>query len=538
MITANIIPYQLATKQLTTTRKAGQLFMPAAFINDSEAQIQKLEKLIRDHFIGGICFFHSRASAATNFEGRQKVVYNKDSLQTLKDLIKRYQQAALYPLLIAIDAEWGLAMRVENTPQYPYAVTLGAIRDKGESVQKVGRQIAFDLRAAGIHWNFAPVADINNNPLNPVIGYRSFGEDKQLVSQLVIAYIRGQQEMGILSCAKHYPGHGDTATDSHLGLPLIAKSREELENNELFPFREAINHGVDSIMVGHLAVPALTGEQDLPTSVSGKAITDILRKDMGFTGVVVSDALNMRAISDRYPSNGELEWQAFDAGNDVLCFAEHNAEGIQKILKNSSEGQVERSFKRVWKLKEKALAVIHSGLPTSPGSAADLNRDLAAASLTLYQGEASIFGQWHREPLTGIEISRTGEQAFFRNIQKSCTLKVHSTADASLEAIAEEVKSERRFVLAVYPPKVKPHHNFEMSDEEIHFINTLILGKDVILYIFGNPYLLNLIKVQKARAVVIAYQDFQVFQEHAALHFLGKTSAIGVLPVTIGNQDV
>jgi hypothetical protein len=257
---------------------------------------------------------------------------------------------------------------------------------------------------------------------------------------------------------------------------------------------------------------------------------------MGFTGVVVSDALNMRAISDRYPSKGELEWQAFDAGNDVLCFAEHNAEGIQKILKNSSEGQVERSFKRVWKLKEKALAVIHSGLPTATGSAADLNRHLAAASLTLYQGEASIFGQWHRGPLTGIEISRTGGQAFFRNIQKSCTLKVHATAAASLEAITEEVKSERRFVLAVYPPKVKPHHNFELTDEEIHFINTLILGKDVILYIFGNPYLLNLLNVQKARAVIIAYQDFQVFQEHAALHFLGKKTATGVLPVTIGEH--
>lgn len=536
MKTVNMIPYNLATKKLTLAEKAGQLFMPAAFINDSETQIQKLEKLIRDHAIGGICFFHSRASAATNFEGKQKVVYNKDSLQTLKNLIKRYQEAARYPLLIAIDAEWGLAMRIENTPQYPYAVTLGAIRDQGKSVQAVARHIARDLRAAGIHWNFAPVADINNNPRNPVIGYRSFGEDRHLVAELVAAYIRGLEEMGILSCAKHYPGHGDTATDSHLGLPLITKSREELEHNELYPFREAIRHMVDAIMVGHLAVPALTGDENLPTSVSGKAITEILRKDMGFTGVVVSDALNMRAVSDRYPSQGELEWRAFDAGNDILCFAENNTEGIQKILHNASEGQVERSFERVWRLKSKALAARSSVSPGSTGSPEDLNRQLAAASLTLYMGEAAIFSQLHNETLTGIEISRSGAQPFFSTIQKSRNLKVHATGATPLESIKEAVKSDRSLVIALYPPKVKPHHNFEMTDEEIHFINTLIRGKEVILYIFGNPYILTIINVQNARAVVIAYQEFQVFQEQAARHFLGETTARGILPVTIRDR--
>lgn len=532
----SLIPYQQATEQLTISEKVGQLFMPAAFINDNETQIQALELQIKNHTIGGICFFHSRASAATNFEGKQKVVYNKESLQTLKNLIKRYQEAALYPLLVAIDAEWGLAMRIENTPQYPYAITLGAIRDNGNLIQTMAQQIGMDCRDAGIHWNFAPVADININPHNPVIGYRSFGEDKIKVAQQVNAYVNGLKRMGILGSVKHFPGHGDTATDSHLGLPLIEKSREELENNELYPFREAIKNGVDSVMVGHLSVPAMTGDHDLPASISKMAITEILRKDMGFRGVVVSDALNMRAVSEMFPSKGELEWQAFDAGNDVLCFAEHIAEGKQKILRNASEAQVEQSFERVWKLKEKALSGVKDASPFKDGSSDKLNKELAVASLTLFKGEATIFREQHHEALTGIEVARHGGHDFFRCIRESLPLKVHTTSIETLEAIEEGVRSARKIVLAIYPPKVKPQNNFDLTNEELSFIQNLIRDKEVILYIFGNPYILNLIDVKEALAVVIAYQDFKVFQENAAQHFLGKTTAMGTLPVTIGSQ--
>src|SRR5690606_16486056 len=206
----------------------GQFFMPAAFINDEEEEIQKIESLIRDCCIGGLCFFHSRASAATNFEGKKVVIRNENSLDTLKKLIQRYQKSAKYPLLIAIDAEWGLAMRIENTPQYPYAITLGAIQDDSDLIFEVGRNIARECREAGIHWNLATVVDINNNPGNPVIGYRSFGEDRKKVAEKAIAFAKGMQSEGILTSIKHFPGHGDTATDSHLGLPVIAKSKEKL----------------------------------------------------------------------------------------------------------------------------------------------------------------------------------------------------------------------------------------------------------------------------------------------------------------------
>ncbi|MGY8914363.1 MAG: glycoside hydrolase family 3 N-terminal domain-containing protein, partial [Flavobacteriales bacterium] len=243
-------PYPYASTELSLKEKVGQLFMPAAFINDSEAEIQALEELIKKYHIGSLCFFHSRASTATNFEGKKDVVYNEDSLETLKNLIARYQKVAKTPLLISIDAEWGLAMRVEHTPQYPYAITQGALVKHTDLIFKIGKNIAHDCKYCGIHWNLSPVVDINNNPNNPVIGYRSYGENKELVSEKAIAFTLGTKSEGILTCAKHFPGHGDTAVDSHLGLPIIDKSKEALWENELFPFRELIANGVDSVMIG------------------------------------------------------------------------------------------------------------------------------------------------------------------------------------------------------------------------------------------------------------------------------------------------
>ena len=341
--------------QLSLQEKVGQLFMPAAFINDSEEEIAKLEAIISDGGIGGICFFHSRASAATNYEGKKEIPYNEDSFTTLKSLIKRYQNAARIPLIIAIDAEWGLAMRIENTPCYPYALTLGAMLDETELVYEVGRKIGADCHAAGIHWNFAPVADVNNNPDNPVIGYRSFGSNKKQVSEYAIAFTKGMQSQGVLSSAKHFPGHGDTATDSHLGIPLINKSRSELDANELYPFKQLIEEGVDSVMIGHLAVPELSGDPSTPATLSRQLIKGVLRKDMGFDGVVVSDALNMHAVSKSFKNKGELEYRAFEAGIDLFCFSENPLEGIQKICEKGDIEAIEESFQRIWRLKYRSI---------------------------------------------------------------------------------------------------------------------------------------------------------------------------------------
>ena len=546
-----IFPHKKANKTLTLRQKTGQLFMPAAFINDTEEEIRKLEKLIREHHVGGLCFFHSRASAATNFEGTKKVVRQENSFETLKILIQRYQKAARYPLLVAIDAEWGLAMRIENTPQYPYAITLGALaEDRSDLIYKVGKNIAKDCRAAGIHWNLAPCVDINNNPENPVIGYRSFGADKFKVTEKALAFMRGMQSEGILTSIKHFPGHGDTATDSHLELPLIDKSKAELIENELYPFQQLIDEGVDTVMVGHLSVPTLADGKSISSSLSKAIIKGVLRNEMKYDGVVISDALNMHAVAKDHPVKGELEWLAFDAGNDVLCFADHVAEGIGTILKKASEAQIEASFERIWRLKEKVQGsgAGQHGATAGPGNPVyesnrtpdennsnpnpvlenpdGLNRQIAAECLTLAKGSENAISNFRDTDFIGISIPENGDNPFFKSIQKNKKFRSVSSTDGF-------VRERRNILLALFPPQVKPTDNFGFSKEELIFINELIQTKNVILYLFGNPFVLNHIDFEKVKAAIVAYQNFEVFQEIAADHFLGTLGAKGKLPVKI-----
>jgi beta-N-acetylhexosaminidase len=518
---SKVYNYDVMKERLSTIEKVGQLFMPAAFINDTEAEILQLEKLIETHSIGSLCFFHSRASAATNYEGKNKVVYNKNSFETLQNLIQRYQSISKYPLLIAIDAEWGLAMRIENTPQYPYGITLGAIQDNEALIFEVGANIAKDCKAAGIHWNLAPVVDINNNPDNPVIGYRSFGENRDLATQKAIAFVKGTESEGILTSIKHFPGHGDTATDSHLGLPVIAKTKSELLENELYPFQQLINEGVDSIMAGHLSVPSLTTTDDRPSSINKDIIAGVLRNEMAYKGVVISDALNMHAVSKHYPEKGMLEWLAFDAGNDVLCFAEHTAEGVEKILNTATEDQIDTSFKRIWKLKEKAFQNTNSNSKLGVASCSALNRKLAEKSLTILHGLETGISEFRNTDYCTLTIKRFSE-----------TNEAHEILSA-LEVTKQEVTDEEHILLLLTPPTVKPVNNFGFLDQELDFINQLIATKKVVLYHFGNPLALRTIHTKETLATVIVYQDFKEFQDVASEHFLGRLEAVGKLPVTV-----
>ena len=515
--------YKIVKNEFSTSEKVGQLFMPAAFVNDTEEEIKNLEELIKNHGIGSICFFHSRASAATNYESKKTVVYNADSFETLQNLIQRYQSVSKQPLLIAIDAEWGLAMRIENTPQYPYAITLGAIQKNDNLVFEVGKNIAKDCKAAGIHWNLAPCVDINNNPNNPVIGYRSFGEDKIGVTEKALAFVKGTESEGVLTSIKHFPGHGDTAMDSHLGLPLIDKTKEELIANELYPFQKITEEGVDSVMVGHLSVPALANGKKISSSISKEIIKGVLRNEMGYKGVIISDALNMHAVSKNYPIKGELEWLAFDAGNDVLCFAENVTEGILNILKKASKEQIEESFERVWKLKEKAIQAQDSNSISNkkPETDTKLNRQIAKNSLTLVKGTEAAIATFRNTDFCTLTIKRP--------LQKQESIEVLE----GLKEMKTEVENEKDILILLTPPQVKPTNNFGLLQEEIDFINTLISTKNVVLYLFGNPYVFNNLNISKATAVVAAYQTFTEFQDVATEHFLGKIEAKGKLPVSI-----
>jgi len=521
---------QSQKNELSLQDKVGQLFMPAVFINDTEEEVQKMEKLIHEHCIGSICFFHSRASAATNFEGKKKIVYNEKSYERLKQLIERYQTAAKIPLLVAIDAEWGLAMRIENTPQLPYAITLGAIQNNNDLIKDVGQRIGMDCKEAGIHWNLAPVVDINNNPENPVIGYRSFGDNREDVLAKAEAFITGMQNSGILNSIKHFPGHGDTATDSHLGLPVIDKSLEELNENELYPFHELIKKGVDSVMVGHLSLPQLDNEN--PSTTSSKIITGLLRKELSFEGVIISDALNMHAVSKKYPEKGSLEEKSFMAGMDVLCFSENVKEGVEHIISSASSERIEESFERVWKLKEKVFGKNPNIGEPLHKSVSEINKDIAANSITELYGSPKDVQNLKTSEFLNLAIGNGKKNIFSKKIEQLSGFEANENL-LDFDALETKISKYENIVLALFPPAVKPKDNFGFDGTSLNFIKKLIEEKNVLIYLFGNPYVLDILNLKPTSNVVLVYQDFPEFQEEAFNHFKGDLVTKGKLPIKL-----
>ncbi|WP_026713429.1 glycoside hydrolase family 3 protein [Flavobacterium daejeonense] len=532
---------------MTLEHKIGQFFFPAVFINDTEENIQATEELIRKYNIGGLTFFHSRASAATNYEAKQKITFNDDSYNRLKELIVRYQKCASTPLLMSIDAEWGLAMRVEKTPQYPYAITLGALpENKKDLVYEVGKQIAYDLKSAGIHYNLAPLADINNNPDNPVIGYRSFGENKEKVADFALEYLRGMSDAGVLGCLKHFPGHGNTSVDSHLGLPVLEENLEQLLANELYPFIKGIKNGIDSIMIGHLAVPALNEGKNTSATLSKNIIQKLLREQLGYDGLVISDALNMHSVSKLFDTKGQLEWEAFHAGNDVLCFAENVPEGIQAILENATEKRINESFNRIWKCKEKT-GLFNSGTTNNFSlnfeKASQLNKQIAQYSITKIQDHIdfeTIKNASQEQNIALLSFYQPTNNDFSAMIQAALNCaecNVTSVDDFDFSAIEDGLDSFEYLIISLFVPKAKPLNRFEIDETVLNTLEKLLATKKCLIYVFGNPYALPLIpNLSKALRVIEVYQDFKEFQILAAHQFLSDTEYYGQLPVQIEIQ--
>jgi len=499
---------------MLNSQKIAQCFSPAAFIHDSEENYQIIEKLILEEEIGGLTFFHSRHSAAANFEKRAEVLDVGGTFEKLIGLINRYQALSKIPLLISIDGEYGLAMRVENTPQYPFAITLGALKNDAETwVEEVGYRMGLDMKRSGIHLNLAPCADVNTNPNNPVIGYRSFGKDVEAVSKLSFAAYSGMTKAGIGACLKHFPGHGDTATDSHLGLPILHKTKAELETEELFPFQYGIDRGVEMIMVGHLAVPALTGGKDVPASISRELITDLLKGEMGFKGLVISDALNMKAVANLFPEPGELEWQAFHAGNDILCFSDHVKEGIEKVAQNASDAEVDVVFEKVMDLK-KRLGVMKSTPIEVPAfdweSHSKLQSKLAENYVSVISGEINP-----AELKALAQAGKLGYREFFTTSP--------STFSQQLNLSFAPIEQAEKVILAVFVPSHKPLNQFGMDQIVLNEINVLAKSKACILIHFGNPLALkHLGNLKDFEAVICGYQGFEEVQDVVADRLFSK----------------
>lgn len=525
-----ILKYEISNhSSVEKLKKIGQLFSPAAFIHDSEENMLKMESLIRNQNIGGITFFHSRYSAAANFEKRQETLSVENTLEKLHLLIQRYQKISETPLLISIDAEFGLAMRVENTPQYPFAISLGAMSEKyTELVFETGFRIGKDLKQSGIHLNFAPVADINTNPKNPVIGYRSFGTDRIKVSNFALAMYRGMVKAGIGACYKHFPGHGDTDVDSHLGLPVINKNKSQLMDEELYPFLDGIRNGVDMIMVGHLAAPALSSGQHIPASISKDIITGFLRKELGFKGIVVSDALNMKSVSNMFPEPGMLEWEAFNAGNDILCFSENVKEGIYMIDQNADEKQIDESFQKIMQLKEKlGLNDMKSiGYPAFDWNKHHaFNQQLAKEYISVISDRSSPSGiqtDIENRKTALVSVYKEKDNLFFNGIDpKKLIPRFGITQNQGFDF--EKLNDFESILVALFVPSAKPVNHFGLDIELMKKIGKLSENKKVELYLFGTPLCLNDIpNSSNFNKITCAYQDFEVVQIEAARFFLTR----------------
>jgi beta-glucosidase-like glycosyl hydrolase len=435
-------------------------------------------------------------------------------------------------------------MRVEKTPQYPYAITLGALPESEKHlVYEVGRQIGLDLKSAGIHYNLAPLADINNNPNNPVIGYRSFGQNKEKVAIFALEYLRGMNDVGVLGCLKHFPGHGNTSVDSHLGLPVLEETLDQLLENELYPFIKGIENKVDSIMIGHLAVPSLNEGKNTSATLSKWVIESLLRKQLGFDGLVISDALNMHSVSKLYDTKGQLEWEAFNAGNDVLCFAENVAEGIQKILNNATPERIEGSFDRLMKCKQKA-GILNGN--TAPQGNFDfettsiLNRKIAENCITKItdnNNSTLVFEAQKKNTLAKISIYKDTDNVFFETLVTSFSspeFEIKRNDFNSINELEKALVNYDTLIISVFVPKAKPLNNFDMEDSVLDFLEKVFPSKKCLLYVFGNPYALQVIpNLISATGIVQVYQDFDQFQESAAYQLLENKACKGTLPVSI-----
>ena len=320
---------------LSLDEKIGQLFFPMVFSKKNDQHFKEIKSLIQDHHIGGLIFSQGTPVKQTRW-------------------LNEFQSQSKVPLLVTMDAEWGVAMRLDSVVPFPWSMTLGASRDY-EIIKKVGQRIGEQERLLGVHMSFSPVADINTNPLNPIIGNRSFGENPDKVAKQVVALMEGHHQSGILTSAKHFPGHGDTEKDSHLTLPKINFSKDHIEANELYPFKKLIEKNVSSVMVAHLNVPSLT-DSNYPASLSRKLVTGLLKEKLGFNGLIVTDALNMKGADAEI--EGNIDLAAFEAGNDLLLISLDIPKGIKAIknaYKNSDyiKMRLKESVKKILKAKFK-----------------------------------------------------------------------------------------------------------------------------------------------------------------------------------------
>lgn len=516
---------------LTTEQRIGQLFMVAAYSNRDEAHKNAVAKLVEEQGVGGLIFF-------------QGTPYKQAKLTNY------FQSKAKVPLMISIDGEWGLGMRLDSTISFPRQLTLGALRDD-KLIYEFGKEVARQCKRIGIHVNFAPVVDVNNNPNNPVINNRSFGEDKLNVALKGLAYMEGMQDGRIMACAKHFPGHGDTGSDSHLTLPVIPHSIDRLKELELYPFKILINKGVQSVMAAHIHVPALDSTPDRATSLSKRVVTDLLKKEMGFDGLVFSDALNMKGVSQFYQP-GEVDLEAFLAGNDVLLFAEDVPKGV-RLIKNALDIGIVDSSYLAESVKKILAAKYDVGLSNYQpiklkGLTKDLNRPEAlvlkkqlyeaAMILAANKNDLIPFTDLTEETFASIAIGATQKTRFQETLSLYASMEHfqigYTSSPENYKTQIEQLKQYKVVFVSLHDMSKYASREYNISPAVRTFIQELSRETKVVITVFGSPYSIKFF--DNNNWVLVAHDEDPLAQQAAAQALFGGAKVNGLMPVTASEK--
>ena len=519
-------------KKMSRNEKIAQLFMVRAHTDLGQKYADSVALVIKKQQLGGVVFFQGGP-------GRQALLTNQ------------YQALAKIPLMIAMDAEWGLGMRLDSTVSYPYQMTLGAIQNN-RLIYQMGQEVAKDFKRLGMHINFAPVMDINNNPRNPVINYRSFGDNKYNVAQKSIAYMKGMQESGIFTTAKHFPGHGDTDVDSHYDLPKLPFTAARLDSLEMYPFKQAFAENLSGIMVAHMNIPNLDSTKNLPSTLSKPIVTNILKEKLGFKGLIFSDAMGMKGVVKYFP-NGEADVRGIIAGNDVLELSENTERAIHLIRKSI------RHHRLTWedinqKVKKILEAKYWMGLNNleevnTQNVVTDLNRpasyqliqNLTDAAVTVVKNDNII-------PLRNDFIRKTAvlcigqkqESAFYKSINQAYPNTIlflipKDLSDTEYNQVKASLQNFDQIINVVYDTRKRPSSQLDYNNN-LKSLITDVSKANTISVILANPYTIaGLPGIEKSKSIIVGYQNSVEMENSAAKVVLGKLKSQGKLPVSVNS---
>ena len=513
---------------MSLQEKVGQLFMADVFSSDPKLKTNKVKDLIKDYYIGG-------------------VIFSKGGPKRQAKLNNEFQALAKTKLLVGMDAEWGLAMRLDSTFAYPWNMTLGAVKDN-DLIEQVGKRIGDHSKRLGVHFNFAPVVDINTNPNNPIIGNRSFGEDKENVTEKAIAFMRGMQNAGVLASAKHFPGHGDTDMDSHKTLPTLFFDKERLDSLELYPYKRIIEEGLSSVMVAHLNIPSIIPESGYPSSLSTNVVTNLLKGEMGFNGLIFTDALNMKGVSN-FKEPGEIDLAAFLAGNDILLISEDIPKAHKLLVLAYREGTIteerlEHSVKKI--LQAKYKVGLHDYEPVNiENLVEDLNtsmdnvllEEVMEKALTVIKNDSAILPirDLRKKKIAYVNFGDDSGREFLKYLRKYS--RIDWIRSNNLDGYIRRLKKYDYVIIGFHKSNDNPWEDYKLKDKELVWLYEMARTNKVILDVFARPYtLLDIKTTANFEGIIVSYQNSKVAQQLSAQLIFGARAGKGMLPVSIGED--